>query len=500
MAKAEAKNMIALEENDIDYSFYRRIVENAALMSDEGEWLEFKHSNADPDLIGQYLCALGNTACICQKDNGYLIYGIDDETHAIVGTTFNPSTAKKGGELLESYLSHMLSKNAFFQFVKLRIDGKNVVVGVSAKATSFPLSFAGTEYIRIGSSLKKLKDFPETERKLWLSLSVFDFESMVAKEHIEGKNLGEYLDLSNYYRLLGKPFPTKEGDLVEDLVRDGVIKVQDDGRYAILNCGALAIGRSLSAFPSLKGKGIRVICHNGEYLTSFSEDKTFDEGYALCLEEVVDFIESRAGREEVIDKTLRRSVYPYPVVAIREMIANAIIHQDLTVHGSGVVVHLFANRVSVTNPGELLCDIKRSIDALPKTRNEELARIVRKMGFVEEQGSGFDRIEEECALRKMPSIFLETDATKTTMTLYRRYGYREFDKQDIIRTCYTFACLRHFNGLETTNPILRERLGVEDRNAAMVSRILKECVDAGDLKGAESAKDKRSLNYVPFYA
>ncbi|MBO5528492.1 MAG: transcriptional regulator, partial [Bacilli bacterium] len=64
----------------------------------------------------------------------------------------------------------------------------------------------------------------------------------------------------------------------------------------------------------------------------------------------------------------------------------------------------------------------------------------------------------------------------------------------------TFACLRHFNGLETTTPILRERLGVEDRNAAMVSRILKECVDAGDLKGAESAKDKRSLNYVPFYA
>lgn len=491
--------MITLKENEPEYLFYRRIVEKAVKLSDESEWLEFKDSNSNPDLIGEYICALGNSACIHQKDNGYLIYGIDDETHAIIGTSFNPGSAKKGGELLESYLGHMLSKNAYFQFVQLPIEGKNVVVCASAKASSRPISFAGNEYIRVGSSLKKLRDYPEIERRLWLSLSVFDFESMPAIEHLDGKRIGEYLDLSTYYLLLGKPYPAQEEDILDDLTRDGIIRVQDDGRYAILNCGALAIGRTLSAFPSVKGKGIRVVLHHGEYLTSFSGEKTFDKGYALCLEEIVGFIDDYAGREESINGVRRESEHPYPIPAIREMIANAIIHQDLTLRGSGIVIHLFPNRLTVVNPGELLCDIERTIDALPKCRNSELARILRKMGFVEEQGSGFDRIEEHLALKRMPSILLQSDSEQTSMTLLRRYGYRQFDKDDLSRTCYTFSCLRHFNGLETTNPIIRERLGVEERNAAIVSRVLKYCVTEGKLKEGASRKDRRSVNYLPFY-
>lgn len=492
--------MITLEPTSEEYRFYERIVRNACALQGEEEWLEFKHSNSNPDLIGQYLCALGNAACICQKDNGYLIYGIDDASHEIVGTSFDPSTAKKGGEALESYLGHMLSKNAYFKFVKLFIEDRPIVIGVAMKAVSTPISFAGTEYIRVGSSLKKLKDFPESERKLWLSLSVFDFESMSALDHVEGSKIIDYLDLSCYYRNLQKPYPSKEEDILLDLTRDGIIREQDDGRFAILNCGALAIARDLSLFPSVSNRGIRIIFHQNQYLTSFSSEKTFDCGYAISLEQIVDYIDDRAGREEKIDAARRQSVHAYPPIAIREIIANAAIHQDLTSRGASIIVHLYPDRLTVTNPGKLLCDVKRSIDALPKARNEELARILRKMGFVEEQGSEFDRIEECLACEKMPSVGLETDEQKTVATLFHKRGYREFDKDDLTRTSYTFACLRHFNGLELTNSDLRERLGIEEKNAAIASRILKECVEIGALKSSESKKDKRSVNYLPFYA
>ena len=491
--------MIQLLPQDSDYDFLARIVCAAKDMSAEEEWIEFKGNDEDPERIGQYLAALGNSACLAGKDNGYLIWGIRDATHEIIGTTFNPATAKKGGELLESYLGHMFSKNGHFQFYGLEIDGKKVVVLVIAKATSHPLSFAGTEYVRIGSSLKKLKDYPETERRLWLSLSVFSFETENALPNVTMDRLGEYLDLSAYYLRLRKPYPSELKDIAEDLGRDGLIKKQDDGRFAILNAGALAIGRDLNLFPSIARKGVRVILHDNEYLTSYIDEKVFEQGYALCFEDIASFIDDYGGKKEDISGLNRQSIHPYPIVALRELLGNAFIHQDLTVYGASIIIHLFPSKVAFVNPGSLLCDPKRTVDTQPKSRNERLASILRKMHIVEEQGSGFDRVEERCGEALLPSVAVTTDESSTTVTLYRRKGYKEFTPDDLTRTCYTFACFRHFNGLETNNRALRERLGIEENNAAIASRILKRCVEEGLLYLGPSSVDKRGGNYLPYY-
>lgn len=492
--------MITLTILDKEYEFYARIIRFSKEIKDEEEWIEFKQSNGDPDLIGKYLSALGNVAALSGKDAGYLVWGIDNATHDIVGTSFNPSTAKKGGESLENYLSHMLSKNAFFQFYSLEVDGKPLVVCRSNKAVQHPISFAGVEYIRVGASLKKLAEFPERERKLWLGFSVFAFECDSAKDDVAQSEIGKYLDLSAYYRLIQKPYPSKMEDILTDLKRDRIIKEQDDGRYRIQNLGALSIGRNFEDFASLTSKGIRVIVHGGDLLTSYLAEKEFRTGYAICFNEIVDYIDMNAGRKEEFGEALRKTTHAYPIVAIREMIGNAIIHQDLTISGAGIIIHVFASRVTVTNPGELLCDSKRTIDAIPKVRNENLARVLRKMGIVEEQGSGFDRIEDYCASALLPSVEIKTGETQTTIILYNRKGYREYSNGDFARTCYTFACLRHFNGLDTNNQVIRERFGISEKNAAIASRILKETVEKGYLKVAESSHDKRAINYVPFYA
>ena len=492
--------MIRLENTDPRYSFYRRIIEKACAFTDEEEWIEFKHNNEEPDQIGQYLSALGNAAALHEKDAGYLIYGIDDDTHKIVGTEFDPSTAKKGGDPLENYLSHMLSPNARFVFYSLDIEGKRMIVGSIDKASFHPLSFANVEFIRIGANKKKLREFPETERLLWRAISIERFELDPAARNLVVEDVVNLLDLSVYYALQGKPYPALLEDIAVDLTRDHILKPQDDGRYSITNAGALSIGRDFADFPSIQNKRIRVIGHDGEYLTSFVSEKEFYKGYACCFEEIAEYIDERSGKKEVIDGAIRHSERSYPLLSIREILGNAMIHQDLTSTGTCIIVHVFPSRIEISNPGKLLCDINRTIDAIPKVRNEVLGNILRKMRIVEAQGSGYDRIEESCAKALIPSVLVLTDEEQTIAKLFARHGYREFDSADLVRTCYTFACLRHFNGLGVTNKAIRERFGIDERNAALASRIIKATEEAGKIKKASDSGSNKNARYVPYYA
>ena len=69
----------------------------------------------------------------------------------------------------------------------------------------------------------------------------------------------------------------------------------------------------------------------------------------------------------------------YPAIALREAVANALIHQDFSVTGTGVVVEIFSNRIEITNPGIPLVDIYRIVDNPPKSRNEKLASLMRRL-------------------------------------------------------------------------------------------------------------------------
>ena len=72
----------------------------------ESEWFEFKRNNCDPKEIGEYISALANSAAVTGRKSAYLVWGIDDVTHDIIGTTFKVSGARYGAEELESWLSY----------------------------------------------------------------------------------------------------------------------------------------------------------------------------------------------------------------------------------------------------------------------------------------------------------------------------------------------------------------------------------------------------------
>lgn len=145
----------------------KKILQDLLNLPNETEWLEFKKNNYKPDLIGQYISALSNSAYIHQKDFGYLIFGIEDKTHNVVGTKFKPKKEKIGNEELENWLAIQLVPRIDFRIYEFEYNNLFIVMFEIDAAKDIPIKFKGVAYIRIGSIKKKLADFPEKERKIW---------------------------------------------------------------------------------------------------------------------------------------------------------------------------------------------------------------------------------------------------------------------------------------------------------------------------------------------
>lgn len=138
----------------------------------ETEWVEFKHNNDHPQLIGEYVSALANGAALHGQPFGYLVLGIEDGTHRVVGTSFQPKQARVKQEELENWLLRQLNPRIEVVFHQFELDGLPVAFLEIQAARTAPVSFKDERYIRVGSYKQKLHDFPEKERKLWQLLSV----------------------------------------------------------------------------------------------------------------------------------------------------------------------------------------------------------------------------------------------------------------------------------------------------------------------------------------
>jgi len=151
---------------DRSKAYLQALLRELCALPFETEWVEFKHNKADPEEIGEYISALSNSAVLCGKNSAYLVWGVDDKTHNIPGTTFSPAETKKGNEELESWLLRLLAPRIHFCFYTLEVNEKTVVILEINRATNKPVQFQGVEFIRVGSYKKKLKEYPEKERAL----------------------------------------------------------------------------------------------------------------------------------------------------------------------------------------------------------------------------------------------------------------------------------------------------------------------------------------------
>lgn len=181
---------------DMTLEQMRSMLKELCMLPAETEWVEFKH-NADVTLIGEYISALANSAALLGKQTAYLVYGVEDATHTVVGTTFKPSQQKYKQQEIENWLLQKLSPKIHFRFYEFLAGPEEnlpVVILEIQPAAHHPVQFDGVEYIRSGSYKKKLKDFPEKERELWRIFDKTPFERQLAATNITADEVLKLLE------------------------------------------------------------------------------------------------------------------------------------------------------------------------------------------------------------------------------------------------------------------------------------------------------------------
>ena len=159
----------------------KKLLYELRALPDETEWVEFKVSYYEPKEIGEYISALSNSACLHQKDFGYLVFGVENKTHAVKGTTFKPKKKKVGNEELENWLARLLSPRIDFKIFEFEYEGRPIVIFKIDPTHNTPARFSGVEYIRVGSYKKKLADFPEKARKIWSGKPLIDWSAQISE-------------------------------------------------------------------------------------------------------------------------------------------------------------------------------------------------------------------------------------------------------------------------------------------------------------------------------
>ena len=190
----------------------------------------------------------------------------------------------------------------------------------------------------------------------------------------------------------------------------------------------------------------------------------------------------------------------YPEVAVRELVANAIIHQDFAMSGTGPMIEIFSDRIEITNPGQPLVDTMRFIDSPPRSRNEALAAFMRRINVCEERGSGIDKVIFQVELFQLPppDFAVVGDHTRAVLFAYKKFA--QMDKQERIKACYQHACLCWVSNKNMTNATLRKRLAISDENYPLASRIIADAIKAGLVKPFDPEKrSKKHARYVPFW-
>ena len=193
-----------------------------------------------------------------------------------------------------------------------------------------------------------------------------------------------------------------------------------------------------------------------------------------------------------------RTVPAFPEPAVRELVANALIHQDFLATGAGPMVEIFDGRIEVTNPGEPLVDTQRFLDSPPTSRNEVLASLMRRFQICEERGSGIDKVVAEIERSQLPAPLFETPPNFTRVVLFAHKALADMDKTERVRACYLHACLKYMTRSFLTNASLRQRFGIAQNNKAIVSRYIREAIDADTIRPFDEQAAPRLRKYVPY--
>jgi ATP-dependent DNA helicase RecG len=457
----------------------------------ESERLEFKEAKQQYDTtkLLRYCVALAN------EGGGHLVLGVTDRPpRRVVGTQ-----AFAAASDLNAIKARIVDKlHIRVDTVELaHPDGRVLVFEVHARPVGQPLDFDGAYLMRVGENLVPMT--PDQLRRIFAEGQP-DWFSQPAMQEASADEVIALLDTQTYFDLSGLPYPTARDGVLARLSGEGLI-VRTSAGWTITNVAAILLAKRLDSFvPALARKAPRVVIYEGIDKTLTREDKTGNRGYAVGFESLVDFVHSAAPQNRSIEQVVREEVKMFPKQALRELIANALVHQDFLASGTSVMIEMYTDRVEVSNPGVPPIRVERFIDEY-RSRNERLADLMRRLGICEEKGSGVDKVVKAAEVFQLPAPDFRAGELRTTAVLFAHQDFGEMSKADRIRACYQHCCLMYVSNQRMSNQSLRERFGLPESKAATVSLVIGAAKDAGFIKLDESeTTSTRYARYLPFWA
>ncbi|MEK8027369.1 ATP-binding protein [Pseudaquabacterium rugosum] len=459
--------------------------------------LDWKAALSDHrDRLTEHLIAFAN-----QPNGGYLVFGLDDDgvpvgvdkaqVAGIVGQLANLGRDAVDPPLV---LDHAVTESAQgIPLLLVRIP-EQAVKPVHRRGKSIEET-----WVRSGGSTRKASR--REVGALLMNSSNPHWEDLRASPLLSLDAVQQLLDLDAVARLLQRPLPDEPDELARWLAQEGITSAEGRGHY-ISNFGAIAAARRLADFPSLERKHIRVIRYRGTNKTETIDELPGQRGYAVGFEGLIGHLRRVLPHSEVIQQSLRTETSIYPEIALRELVANALIHQDFSVGGAGPMVDIFADRITITNPGSLLPGKRpdRLIGATPESRNEKLAASFRRFRICEERGTGFQKVVQAIELFGLPPLQIIPHDNAFSVTLGAPRKFTDMGSAERIEACYQHAVLQYLSSQTLTNTTLRERFRLHDKQRNAVTNLISDAVDAGRIKRKDAHSGNKFAEYLPYWA
>jgi predicted HTH transcriptional regulator len=433
---------------------------------------------------------------------GFMVFGVDGEgiaqgVHSKTVETIINQLANLGRAALEPpiALDHIVETYGSVRLLFVHIPESPVKpVHIRGKGLDFAfIRSGGTTRLASRQEIGALMLHSKTPR--WEELRVSVLKS--------DEELLEALDARQIFEILGRPQPSTQAETIEWMATEKFIIRESCGGGYVTNLGAIAAANRLSDFGDISRKAIRIIVYDGLNKAKTIREREGSKGYAITFQAIMHNVTMLLPQSEVIEQALRKKLTVYPEVALREIIANALIHQDFTLTGTGPLIEIFSDRIEISNPGSLLPSkqLDRLIGTQPESRNEHLARAFRRYKICEERGSGLLKAGLEVELYGLPPIEFFSGSNFFKVTLYAPRTFAQMSARERLEACYQHAVLQYFSDNRLTNTSLRKRLKMPEKQRSMVSALIQEAVDKQRIKNADvENKSRKFAEYVPIWA
>lgn len=445
------------------------------------------------DRLAQHICAFANL-----PGGGILVFGVNND-----GSLFSVSQVEvdKTVTLLGNIAKNNLSASLKIEHSVMEFQGHNLLFVFIPEQAEKPAHLRGSDiynsYTRSAGQTVKMS---KKQVQILISQSRgIPFEEVEALVNLNEQEVLKKLNYQKLFELLGKNTP-KNTIAILSVLKEYDYILEKEENYSIKNLGAILFANNINEFPDLKGRTVIVRQYIGANNRELEKEQKGLYGYAAGFEGLIAYILKLLPKTEIIED-IRKDIPIYPKVAIREFIANALIHQDFAIDGMPITIEVFSNRLTITNPGAPLHDVNRLMDMPPRSRNEKLAQSMLLLGICERRGSGIDRAIEAIEKLRLPPVKFEKSESHTKVIMFSPKDFKEMTKSEKMRACYQHTCLLYEDRIELNNQSLRERLGIDKNNSAVASRIIADTFEAGLIKLSDpEITSRKYATYVPYYA